>query len=146
MNRITRVNEIPDWLNDFANSPLVQTAALKVQADYLSHLKNHAEEMKNKGRYINIQSALEDFSTRLNLTSFQRTALAAAVVKHADFFDDEKLEDDLKNGAPKSILPGVAPTKENNKVKVNKEEAESMGAPIEQHPFAGTSPAGTTAQ
>lgn len=145
MSRIIRVNEIPDWLSDFANSPLVQTAALKVQADYLSHLKNHAEELKNRGRYINIQSALEDFSNRLNLTSFQRTALANAVVKHADFFDQEKLSEDLANGAPKSILPGVKPTKETNKTKIDKEEAESNGAPIEAHPFGG-SPAVTVSQ
>lgn len=145
MNRITRVNEIPDWLNEFANSPIVQTAAKKVQADYMSALKSHADEMKNRGKYINIQSALDDFSTRLNLTSFQRTALADAVVKHADFFDDEKLKEDIANGAPESILPGVKPNKETNKVKVDEDEAKSMGAPIEAHPFGGN-PAVTVAQ
>lgn len=123
-----------DWLNEFVESQRVKNEAKDrvVQADYMSRLRRHIEEQQNAGKYVNVTSALEDFSQRLNLSVAEKTALAS-LVRYAGFdstpnFEQdtpEKLQEEMEEqGAPQSILPGVKPSKKTNKQKINKDLAE----------------------
>lgn len=123
-----------DWMSEFLKKEQAKQKKRVVEADYLSRLKQHVEEQKNAGKYINVHSALEDFSRRLNLDAAERTALAE-IVRYAGFdgksaFDntDEKhLKKEVEEqGAPASILPGVKPNQKTNKQKIDKGLAEDV--------------------
>lgn len=114
-----------EWLDNFLNSDFAQKRI--VQADYFSRLKQMVEEQKNKGTYVNVESALEDFSRRLNLSNVQKRILAslvreAGLSEDSDPLHQDKLEKEMKEqGAPKSILPGVKPNKKTNNQPINKD-------------------------
>jgi uncharacterized protein (UPF0333 family) len=119
-----------EWMSDFCNSDYAKNQFRKVEADYMSRLRQHVEEQKNKGTYVSVANAIDDFSTRLGLTSFEKTALSG-LARYAqlgtlpDLYSEENLEKEVKEqGAPTSILPGVKPSKETNKQKINTDIAE----------------------
>ena len=103
-----------DWLNGFTQSELEKQTTRKVQADYMSRLREHIEQQQSAGKYSSVENAIDDFSTRLNLSQLERESLHR-VVKLASFFDDKAIEKDIKNGAPQSVKPGVKPNKITNK-------------------------------
>lgn len=132
-----------EWISDFHKSEYAQKQLRKVEADYMSRLRQHVEEQKNKGTYTSVANAIDDFSTRLGLTSFEKIALSglaryAQFTALPDLYSNENLEKEIEEqGAPASILPGVKPNKETNKQKINTEIAEDT---------SGKGPEGTRAQ
>jgi hypothetical protein len=118
------------WISDFLTSDYATNQLRKVEADYMSRLREHVESQQNKGTYTTVASAIEDFSARLKLSSFEKETLIglakyAQLGKFPDPFSEENLKREMKEtGAPVSILPGVKPNKETNKQSIKVDVAE----------------------
>lgn len=121
-----------DWLENFLKSSYAEKTTRKIKADYLSRVRQHIEDQKSKGTYISVESALEDYTRRLNLDRSERKILAELVREgQLANIDNPTGEDNLKKeieeqGAPASILPGVKPDKKTNKQTIKKDLAEDI--------------------
>ena len=93
---MNRYGKISDWLSDFAEGSL-----RKVEASYLDTLKSMMEQGSNK-KFATIDEALEDFASRLSLTTERKASLKTTL--HAVAFQKEDIDKQIANGVPAEAI------------------------------------------
>lgn len=106
-----------NWLNEFFNSPQMRRV---VVANYIDHVRQN-NAFRGKEKYATIEEALQDFAQRTGLSEMQKRALRRDIFMKVAM-DAVKLREkrDMKQvelgEAPPSVLPGVKPGSEREKL------------------------------